>query len=138
MNTFIPFDELTQYLEFDNLEEDQCTVGSLGGLVIGSISNETLKETPEAMTIFKMECLKHVAKVSSTVILRTACGCEQETNLPEFRKELHIPIHVSGIVVASDSLSPDGAVRAANNTTRIFRFDETFDEAGFKVYREVL
>ena len=90
------------------------------------------------MQVFKMMCLKHVAKSSSTVILRTACGCEQETNLPEFRKELHIPINVSGIVIASENLSPDGAVRAANNTRRIFRFDETFDEAGFKIYREVL
>lgn len=135
---FIPFKTLIQTLRFKEDNAARRLVAVVDDEEV-AFANFAAVSTKEAMDDWKTEVRRAILAQSSTVVLRTACGCEQMKDL--FQKEdLHaflVPLMwtISAMRVLQNSTDAD---IFKTNRSREFRWERRYHDNGARVMEEVV
>jgi len=134
---FLPFKTLIEMLKFCEDAEKRQHIATVDGEAIAFASFVAVT-SEEAMDAWKTEVRRAILWHSSTVVLRTACGCERIVDL-KYKDELRslmIPIVGHRGTIAHMPTDADCSIEPG--LKREFRWHQRSHKNGAKLMEEVL
>lgn len=133
---FVPFKELIDSLNFKEIEASREHIALIGDEEIGRASFISIT-SKEAMEHWKKEIRQALLRHSSTVVLRTACGCEQVKDLRNRGELRTLLIPLMWTSSAIGALNDDAEPNPFDvYHAREFRWENRYHESGAKLMEE--